>query len=158
VANTEDDETGSQAGIGRRISVGVVAVVLAAAVVFVPLEAFPHHIRGARSPSFVDNVVDNSVVLFAVRLAVLFAVVYVGASVVGLIAGGRWLSQLGPFKASDPVARLDLGTEDLETSLAVAVETIETLKQRLDASYGALSHANASSGNLLDRVDTIEEN
>jgi hypothetical protein len=49
------------------------------------------------------------VVILAVRIALLFAAAYVAVSVVGLVANRRWLVALGPFRASDPIARLGNG-------------------------------------------------
>jgi hypothetical protein len=121
-------------------------------------EAFPHHVRNARNPGFVDDIVVNPVVIFAIRLAVLSAVVYVGASVVGLIGGRRWLSQLGPFKASEPLARLDSNGGQLRIELEEAIGTTIDLDQRLAESAQSLTEAQDDIQRLLDRVDTIESN
>lgn len=118
-------------------------------------EAFPHHVRNARNPGFVDDIVANPVVIFAIRLAVLSAVVYVGASVVGLIGGRRWLSQLGPFKASEPLARLDSNGGQLQSELEEAIGTAIDLDQRLAESAQSLTEAQADIERLLDRVDMM---
>jgi hypothetical protein len=138
-----------------RLSALLVAVTLTALAV---VEAFPHHVKNARNPSFVDDIVANPVVIFALRLAVFFAVVYVGVSVVGLLGGRRWLSQLGPFKASEPIVRLDSNGGQLRSELEQAIGTTIDLDQRLAESAQSLTEAQVDIGRLLDRVDTMESN
>jgi len=91
-----------------------------------------------------------------VRVALIFAAGYVVISVIGLIVGRRWLSQLGPFKASDPVGRLDRGTEALESDLREALDTIQELRQRLVENDDRITEAQAEIGPLLYLLDTME--
>ncbi len=139
--------------------IGVVVVVLAAlasAAVLAVIQIYPHQLPTTKNPSFVDNIFDSRVVILIVRVALIFAAGYIVISVVGLIVGRRWLSQLGPFKASDPIARLDESAEALESDLREAVDTIQELEQRLVESDESLAKAQTDIGALLDLVDTIE--
>jgi hypothetical protein len=95
-------------------------------------------------------------VILAARIALMFAAAYVAVSAVGLIASRRWLSQLGPFKASDPIARLDSNTEIVQNELQDALGTIENLEQRLVESDESLAKAQDDIELLLDHVDMME--
>jgi hypothetical protein len=155
-AGIKDQRSGANPALrALRLFVLLVTVALTALTV---VEAFPHHVETARNPGFVDDIVANPVVIFAIRLAVLFAVVYVGVSVVGLIGGRRWLSQLGPFKASEPIARLDSNGGQLRSELEQAIDTTIDLDQRLAESGRSLTEAQADIDRLLDRVDRMESN
>jgi hypothetical protein len=87
---------------------------------------------------------------------VIFAAGYVVISVIGLILGRRWLSELGPFKASDPIACLERGTEAFQGDLNDALATIEDLEGRLRESNKTLGEAHGHIGSLLDYIATIE--
>jgi hypothetical protein len=138
-------------------AIGVVIVVaIVALAVYLIIEAIPHHVSNAKNPSFVDNIFANAVVLLAARLALLATAVYVVVSVAGLIGGRRWLAELGPFKASQPISRLDQGADALEKSLEDAVETVQALEQRLEDTDEALREARSHIAALLDHIDTIE--
>jgi hypothetical protein len=153
-AGTNDRRSGANRALSAlRLSALLVTAALAGLAV---VEAFPHHVKNAVNPDFVDNIVASSVVIFALRLAVFFAVVYVGVSVVGLIGGRRWLSQLGPFKASEPIARLDRNGGQLRGELEQAIDTAIDLDQRLAESAQSLTEAQADIERLLDRVDKME--
>jgi chromosome segregation ATPase len=90
-------------------------------------------------------------------VALIFAAGYVVISVVGLIVGRRWLAELGPFKASEPIARLERGAEGLEKDLGDALGIVEDLKQRLFESDEALTQARSDIAFLLDQVDRMED-
>ncbi|MGO9320253.1 MAG: hypothetical protein ACLQBY_05565 [Solirubrobacteraceae bacterium] len=137
------------------IGVVVLAALVAAAVLAV-IQIYPHKLPTTANPSFVDNIFDSRVVILVVRVSLIFAAGYIVISVVGLIVGRRWLSQLGPFKASDPIARLDKSAEALESDLQEAVDTIQDLEQRLVESDEALGKAQTDIGSLLDYIDTME--
>ncbi len=134
-------------------------VVLAALVyvaVLAVIQIYPHQLPTTKNPSFVDSIFDSRVVILVVRVALMFAAGYIVISVVGLIVGRQWLSELGPFKASAPIARLDRSAEVLQTELQDAIETIGGLEQRLVESDGALAQAQSDLEFLLDQIDTIE--
>lgn len=141
------------------MALGVVLVLAAlAALGFLVSEVLPSRVSNAKNPSFVDNIFANPVVLLFTRVALMAAAVYVLVSVIALMGGRRWLAELGPFKASDPIARLDSNAELLENELQDAVNTIEDLEARLVESDESLAKAQADIGVLLDHIDTIELN
>lgn len=86
------------------IGMGVLGALVAAAVLAVT-QIYPNELPTTKNPSFVDNIFDSRVVILLIRIALIFAAGYVVISVVGLIVGRRWLAGLGPFKASEPLAR-----------------------------------------------------
>lgn len=137
------------------IGVAVLLTLLAAAVLAV-IQIYPHSLPATKNPSFVDNIFDSRVVILLVRVALIFAAGYVVISVVGLIVGRRWLAELGPFKASEPIARLERGAEALEEDLSDALKTVEGLERRLVASDEALAQARSDIDFLLDHIDTLE--
>jgi hypothetical protein len=153
----ESEGQESQGQPGWQTAIGVVIVVaLAVLVVFLIVEAIPHHVKNAKNPSFVDNIFANAVVLFLTRLALFAAAIYVVVSVGGLIGGRQWIAEFGPFKAAAPIKKLDQGADALEKSLADALETVRTLEQRLEDSDEALREAREHIANLLDHIDTME--
>jgi uncharacterized coiled-coil protein SlyX len=149
---TEDEKP----PIWQIVVVVVVLAALIAAATLAVVQIYPHQLPSTKNPSFVDNIFDSRVVILVVRVALMFAAGYVVISVVGLIVGRRWLAELGPFKASEPIARLDRSTEALETDLADALETVEALEERLVESDDALGRARSAIAALLDRIDTME--
>ncbi len=134
----------------------VLLALLATGIVFAVIGIYPHKLPTENNPSFVDEIFASRVVILATRIAVMFAATYVAASVVGLIASRRWLSQLGPFKASDPIARLDSNAEIVQNELQDALGTIENLEQRLVDSDESLAKAQGDIELLLDHIDTME--
>lgn len=135
-----------------------VLVALVAAAGLAAAQIFPSQLPTTKNPSFVDNIFDSRVVILLIRVAIIFAAGYVVISVVGLIVGRRWLAELGPFKASEPIAQLERGTEVLEEDLGDAGEDVEYLKRRLIESDEALAQARSVIEFLLRRIDTMESN
>lgn len=136
-------------------AVAVLGCLVAAAVLAVA-QIYPSQLPATKNPSFVDNIFDSRVVILLIRVAIIFAAGYVVVSVVGLIVGRRWLAELGPFKASEPVAQLERGTEVLKTDLDDGVEGVEYLKRRLAESDQALTQARSAIQFLVGRIDTME--
>ncbi|HLB21438.1 MAG TPA: hypothetical protein VK605_04975 [Solirubrobacteraceae bacterium] len=134
--------------------------------VFLYTEVHPGSVPTANKPSWLDQIVSNDVVLAAIRLGLIAGLLYLVVSLGGLISEGRWLSEIGPAKASkaaEPIARLDGTLKLLENSHQEALDTIKGLKQRLFESDEALGHAAAALTRgqdeieaLLDRVDKLE--
>lgn len=137
------------------IGVGVLTALVVAAVLAV-VQIYPHKLPTTANPSFVDNIFDSRVVILGVRVALIFAAGYIVISVVGLIVARRWLSQLGPFKASDPIARLDNNAQLLDSGLQDAIDTIQDLEQRLVESDESLAKAQTDIDALVALIDTIE--
>lgn len=142
--------------IWQVVIAAVVLAALIAAAALAVIQIYPHQLPATKNPSFVDNIFDSRIVILVVRVALMFAAGYIVISVVGLIVGRRWLAELGPFKASEPIARLDRGTEALETDLTDALETVEGLEERLIESDDALARARSDIATLLDHIDTME--
>jgi peptidoglycan hydrolase CwlO-like protein len=134
----------------------VVLTALVVATALAVIQIYPHKLQTTANPSFVDNIFDSRIVILGVRVALIFAAGYIVISVVGLIVARRWLSQLGPFKASDPIARLDNNAQLIESDLQDAVDTIQNLEQRLVESDESLAKAQADIDALVALVDTIE--
>lgn len=145
----EPNFTAKLVGVAVLIALGVGAV-------FAVIGIYPHKVPVPKNPSFVDDIFISRTVVLFVRIAVIFAAGYVVISVVGLILGRRWLAELGPFKASEPIARLERGAEALEADLEDALKTIEDLQSRLRSSDETLAEANGHIGALLDHIDTME--
>jgi hypothetical protein len=137
------------------IGVVVLAALLVAAG-FAVAQIYPNKLPTTKNPSFVDNIFDSRIVILLVRVALIFAAGYVVISVVGLIVGRRWLAELGPFKASEPIAQLNQSAEALEKDLGEALQTIESLEERLLESDKTLAEANGHIGALLDHIGTME--
>jgi hypothetical protein len=148
---TEQGTPHWQTAIGVLVLAG-----LAAAAVLAVIQIYPQNLPVTKNPSFVDNIFDSRVVILVLRVALMFAAGYVVISVVGLIVSRRWLAELGPFKASEPIARLERGAEALEKDLGDALGTVQDLEQRLVESDTTLAQAQADIEFLIGQIDTIE--
>ena len=93
-----------------------------------------------KQPDFIDTILASQAVVAAIRLAIVFAAMFVVLSVAGLTAQRRWLVRVGPVEASDRTSDLDADNQQLKEQLANAYQTIEDLE--LSA---------ASSQQLIDR-------
>jgi hypothetical protein len=122
-----ESETATNLERAGQVFGSVILALLAAGIVFAIIGIYPHKIPAARNPSFVDNIFASRIVILAMRIALLFAAAYVAVSVVGLVANRRWIAELGPFKASEPLARLDESAAAMESDLAEALGTIGEL-------------------------------
>lgn len=151
-----DSESSNSRSLGQTMLGVLLLVALLVVAGLVVVEIFPHHISNARDPSFVDNIFANPLVLMFVRIALVAAAIYVVVSVIALMGGRRWLSELGPFKVSDPMARLDSSALLLQSELQEAVDTIQALEGRLVESDETLAKAQGDIGTLLEYIDTIE--
>jgi len=93
-------------------------------------------------PGFVDTVLGSRAVVAAIRLAVIFAGVYVVVSVVALIGRGQWLTKVGPVEVSDRVS--DIGSEN---------RRLERLLEKSDETVDSVRHAAGEVDNLLDQMN-----
>ncbi len=137
------------------VGIAVLLALVVAAIAAVA-QIYPSQLPTGKNPSFVDNVFDSRVVVLLLRVALIFAAGYVVISVIGLIVERRWLAELGPFKASEPIARVERGAEALDTDLSNALETVEGLQQKLAESDEALAHARLDIEILADRIDRLQ--
>lgn len=148
-ASQEQSEPGALA----KVVIILVAVALLGAALY---SIYPQQLAPEKNPSFVAEIFHSRAIIIMVRVAVLFAAAYVVASAVGLMAGRRWLTQLGPFRAAEPIAKLDDAAERLEEDLKDAVGTIDELSKSLDESDRALEDARDDISSLLDYIDTLK--
>jgi hypothetical protein len=100
----------------------------------------------SKSPGFVDTVLGSRAVVAAVRLAIIFAGVFIVVSVVALIARGQWLTRVGPVEVSEQVSDIDAENKRLKESLENARETIDNLKQDLAETNYVLDRMMRDSG------------
>lgn len=135
----------------------LVLVALLAGAVLAAIGIYPHKVPEPKNPSFVDDVFVSPIVVLFVRIAIVFAAGYVVISVIGLIHARRWIAELGPFKASEPIRRLGRGAEGIEVDLREALKTIEELEERLRQDDLSLAEANGHIAALLDHMSRLGE-
>jgi ABC-type protease/lipase transport system fused ATPase/permease subunit len=82
-------------------------------------------------PGFVDAVLASRAVIAAIRLAIIFAGIYVIVSVIALITRGQWLTRVGPVEVSERVADADTEILRLEGELGQARGNLVRLRQDL---------------------------
>jgi hypothetical protein len=82
-------------------------------------------------PGFVDTVLGSRAVVAAIRLAIIFAGVFVVVSVVALIARGQWLTKVGPVEVSEPASDVKTQSQRLREELAQARGSIAKLRQEI---------------------------
>jgi len=100
----------------------------------------------SKQPGFIDTVLGSRAVVAAIRLAIIFAGIFVVVSVVALIARGQWLTRVGPVQVSEQVSDLDAENQRLQESLENARETIDNLKRDLAESNILLDQMMQDSG------------
>jgi hypothetical protein len=84
-----------------------------------------------KQPDFIDAIFASRAVIAAIRIAVVFAALFLVLSVTALIAQRRWLTRVGPVEVSGEVSNLDAEILDLEQQVEEANRVIEALRQRL---------------------------
>ena len=103
-------------------------LVLFGAAVFAIADAVLAPAPTADHPGFVDTVLGSRAVVAAIRLAVIFAGVYVVVSVVALIARGQWLTKVGPVEVSERVSGVGAENRRLERLLEKSDETVDSMR------------------------------
>jgi len=93
-------------------------------------------------PGFVDTVLGSRAVVAAIRLAVIFAGIFVIVSVVALIARGQWLTRVGPVHVSERVSDVEAENRRLEKLLEKTDETVEDMRQATGEGHGMLKQMN----------------
>jgi hypothetical protein len=81
-------------------------------------------------PDFIDTVLASRAVVIALRIAVVFAALFVVLSVVALIARRQWLTRIGPVEVSD----LSAENQRLRQELAEAKRMVDHLRQKISIS------------------------
>lgn len=141
------DVTEEKPGLPERIGewgAYVLLLLLVVGTVLVIVALFSGEVPTKRDPGFIDTIFASAIVVGAARIALLFACGYVVISVIALIAGRRWLRQVGPIAAdevsksvTDVVEERDL----LAADLADARDTIEVLTGQLEHASDELEQA-----------------
>ena len=72
-------------------------------------------------PDFIDTLLASRAVVVAMRIAIVFAALFVVLSVAALIVRRQWLTRVGPVEVSDRTA-------ELEEELEVAHQVIDALE------------------------------
>jgi uncharacterized protein YlxW (UPF0749 family) len=80
---------------------------------------------------FIDTVLASRAVVVAIRVAIVFAALFVVLSVVALIARRQWLTRVGPVGVSERVFSARDSRQQLIDSVQDAQKRIETLKREL---------------------------
>lgn len=119
----------------RSYATGLMALgavlVAAAGLVWALLPARAPHFK---DPNFIEAIFDSRFAITCARLALLTATIYAVTSMVALMCRQQWLTGLGPFKAegvSNAVRTLKQERDDLDQSLALAIDTIGDLEAKL---------------------------
>lgn len=82
-------------------------------------------------PGYVDSVLASGAVVAGIRIAIIFAAIYVVVSVVALIARRQWLTKVGPIEASEQVTEALRENQALRDQLESAGDTIRDLEDEL---------------------------
>lgn len=84
-----------------------------------------------KQPDFIDTLLASRAVVVAIRIAIIFAAVFVALSVIALIARRQWLTRVGPVEVSGKVSDLDVENRRLAKEIEEANRVIEELEQKL---------------------------
>lgn len=84
-----------------------------------------------KQPDFIDTILASRAVVAAIRIAIVFAGIFVVLSVIALIARRQWLTRVGPLEVSDRVSELKAENQRLGRSLKYAEQAIGDLEQEL---------------------------
>jgi hypothetical protein len=68
-------------------------------------------------------------VVASIRLAIIFAGVFVVVSVVALTVRGQWLTRVGPVQVSEPVSEMGAEMQRLKGSLDRVDETMDSMRK-----------------------------
>lgn len=81
-------------------------------------------------PGFIDAILASRAVIAALRIAIVFAALFVALSVVALIARRQWLTRVGPVEV-EKVDVLEVDSGVLEERVKDANQAIEALEERV---------------------------
>lgn len=99
-----------------------------------------------KQPDFIDTILASRAVVAAIRIAIVFAGVFVVLSVVALIARRQWLTRVGPLEVSGRVSTARDDRQQVIESLEETTAKVEILKQRLEQANQLLNQKRKSGG------------
>jgi hypothetical protein len=139
----EPSRSSAAMALGWTVVIGVLALSF-----LVLYRIYPEEVPSKESPGFLDNIFDNSLVVFAARLVLFsaalvlaFTAAYTIASIVTWMRLRHWLTRAGPFEVSrEAVETLtDQVTFWRETAIEADAER-EALRQRLEETDELMEH------------------
>lgn len=71
----------------------------------------------------------------AIRIALVFAALFVALSVIALIAQRRWLTRLGPVEVSEEMSKFETENQRLKEELKASDQVIEYLEGKVASSH-----------------------
>lgn len=80
-------------------------------------------------PDFIDTILASRAVVVAIRVAVVFAAIFIALSVVALIARRQWLTRVGPVEVEE-MSSLDAENRHLEERLEAVQDAVDLLEGR----------------------------
>jgi hypothetical protein len=81
-------------------------------------------------PDFIDTVLASRAVVVAIRIAIVFAALFLVLSVAALIVRRQWLTRVGPVEV-EKVEVLDAKSEDFGERLRRADQAIKVLEEKV---------------------------
>lgn len=140
-----------------------VAAAIPVALVYAIYKAFPQHIDQKTNAGWVDLIVSNQYVVFAVRIVILslalvllFAGVYITISILMRIYRREWLHKAGPFEAEISDDDLREVQEKYDQALSGAWEQNEDLSKRLAETIQELEAAGEERERLRTELEERE--
>ncbi len=115
----------------------VIAMLVATGLVLA-LGKYPHHELANSRATTAAKIVGAPAFVVAIRIVVMYAVVFVLASVLARIWNGHWLRKAGPFEVADEVQTLKDERDRLRNEAIAAGGRIQTLTRRLEEAYDDL--------------------
>lgn len=95
-------------------------------------------------PSFIDMVLASRAVVVAIRIAIVFAALFVVLSIVALIARRQWLTRVGPVEVSDRVSEFKEENQHLRERVDRQQGLIEGLKRQAVHTHQLLNRKQGS--------------
>jgi hypothetical protein len=82
-------------------------------------------------PDFIDTVLASRAAVAAIRIAIVFAALFVALSVIALTAQRRWLTRVGPVEVSAELSGLRVEIQPLEEELEAVREDMDAYTQQV---------------------------
>ena len=148
----EQAQAGAKSGGASTFFAFVVIVSVIGLGALIAYRIYPNHVTRRASPSFIDNIFANDIVIFSTRLVLLSLAAMLAVGMVFIVISiykrgkaGHWITKFGPFETK--------AIEDLEGVAAYweqawqsAQEEVQSLTERLEASSALIDELSS----LLD--------